>query len=470
MSIVELETRIAALSPDARAAAARIYAISTTTGTLIPPDEMRPWIEKQFGSVESVASQRIVRVTDVVTLEGALFNEVRSRRPMAVPEKSGAEVAETIRSTENDPFCHPATGTPADDFGRITGEHGVTASNVAKYDGYHGVLVFDQHDPLVPMDSAAIAGHFATARAWAEAAFARDPAAPYYFLMWNCLWRAGGSIVHGHMQMTTTRGMHYPKVERLRRAALAYAAQHGTDYFADLWLVHRSLGLGTEIGGARVFATLTPVKEREVVVLGAPGADEQSIAGPHTLGQSVKGRGDPAGAADEVAGADAQRVAHAQLERPMALERTCANLRSAEVLHHRERHAALVRQPAQQRAALAMPLPGPVRKVEPGHIQPGFQELPEPLLRLRRRPESRERAQRQWREEGRFVTCRDDDKPTRLAQLRCNLGHGLARCHAKGCVQAALGENAVADERCNLWRGAVTARRPGDVEKRLVER
>ena len=286
MSIVELETRIAALSPDARAAAARIYAISTTTGTLIPPDEMRPWIEKQFGSVESVASQRIVRVTDVVTLEGALFNEVRSRRPMAVPEKSGAEVAETIRSTENDPFCHPATGTPADDFGRITGEHGVTASNVAKYDGYHGVLVFDRHDPLVPMDSAAIAGHFATARAWAEAAFARDPAAPYYFLMWNCLWRAGGSIVHGHMQMTTTRGMHYPKVERLRRAALAYAAQHGTDYFADLWLVHRSLGLGTEIGGARVFATLTPVKEREVVVLGAPGADERSIAAgvSHALG------------------------------------------------------------------------------------------------------------------------------------------------------------------------------------------
>ena len=278
MSIVELEQRIAALPPEARAAAERIYAVSTTTGTLVPPDEMRPWIEKQFGSVEAVTVQRIVRVTDLVTLEGALFNSVRARRPMSVPEKSGAEVAETIHSTENDPFCHPATGTPADDFGRIAGAHDVTASNVAKYDGYHGVLVFDAHDPLVPMDADAIAGHFATARKWAEAAFARDAAAPYYFLMWNCLWRAGGSIVHGHMQMTTTRGMHYPKVERLRQAALAYAARHRRDYFDDLWLVHRSLGLGTEVGGARVFATLTPVKEREVVVLGAPGADERTIA------------------------------------------------------------------------------------------------------------------------------------------------------------------------------------------------
>jgi hypothetical protein len=278
VSIVELEARIAALPPDTRAAAERIYAVSTTTGTLVAPDEMRPWIEKLFGSVESVTSQRIVRVTDRVTLEGALFNDLRARRPMSVPEKSGAEVAETIRSTENDPFCHPETGTPADDFGRISGRLGVTASNVAKYDGYHGVLVFTAHDPLAPMDAAAIADHFTTARRWAEAAVARDPAAPYYFLMWNCLWRAGGSIVHGHMQMTTTHGMHYPKVERLRQAALAYAERHRRDYFDDVWLVHDALGLGVSVGGARVFATLTPVKERELVILGMPRSGEGTIA------------------------------------------------------------------------------------------------------------------------------------------------------------------------------------------------
>jgi hypothetical protein len=283
MSIVELEARIAALAPEPRAAAERIFAVSTTTGTLVAPDEMRPWIEKQFGSVEAVASQRIVRVTDRVTLEGALFNDLRAKRPMSVPEKSGAEVAETIRSTENDPFCSVATGTPADDFGRISGALGVTASNVAKYDGYHGVLVFNTHDPLAPMDGAAVADHLATARRWAEAAVERDPAAPYYFLMWNCLWRAGGSIVHGHMQMTTTHGMHYPKVERLRRAALAYAAEHRRDYFDDLWLVHEALGLGATVAGARVFATLTPVKERELVVLGLPGADESAIAGGISL-------------------------------------------------------------------------------------------------------------------------------------------------------------------------------------------
>src|SRR5438105_4443982 len=276
-SIAELEDRIAALPPEARAAAERIFAVSSTVGWLDPPAEMRDWITKQFGSVDAVINQKIVRVTNIVTFEGALFNDLRARRPAEV--KGGADAQETIERSRGDPFCHPETGTPADEFGRVRGEHGITASNVAKYDGYHGVLIFDEHDPLVPMTAEFIRDRLATARRWAQAAHDEDPAARYYFLLWNCLWRAGGSIVHGHMQMTVTAGMHYPKVELLRRRSLAYDEQHGRDYFDDLWLVHEALELGDERDGARVFASLAPVKESEVVIVGRPGDDERSLAG-----------------------------------------------------------------------------------------------------------------------------------------------------------------------------------------------
>lgn len=278
MSITELEQRLAALPDAARAAAARIYDVRTTTGRLVAPDALVPWIERQFGSLDAVREQRIVRVTDRVLLEGALFNELRSRRPIAVPAQSAADVAATIAASAPDPFCDVLVGTPADTFGRIRGPGGTTAANVAKYDGAHGVLVFDAHDPLVAFDERAIAGHFATARRWAEAAVAADPEARYWFLLWNCLWRGGGSIVHGHMQMTATRGMHYPRVERLRQATVAYRAAHGGDYLADVWRVHEALGLGVVVGPSRVFATLTPVKEREVVVLGPPGGSEADLA------------------------------------------------------------------------------------------------------------------------------------------------------------------------------------------------
>ena len=275
-SIVGLADAIDSLPAEARAAARRIFTVSTTTGKLDAPPEMHAWITKLFGSVAAVSEQRIVRVTNDVTFEGALFNDLRAMRPIEV--KGGDEVRSTIEGARNDPFDHPLTGTPADTFGRIQGEHGITASNVAKYDGYHGVLVFDEHDPLAPADAATVRDHLVTCRRWGEAALAADPAARYLFILWNCLWRAGGSIVHGHMQMTATRGAHYPRVELLRRQALAYAAADGRDYFDDLWLVHDALGLGVQVEGARIIASLVPIKEREVLILGRPGADAASLA------------------------------------------------------------------------------------------------------------------------------------------------------------------------------------------------
>lgn len=275
-AIADLEDLIAALPAEAHAAATRLYQISTTTGRLDPPEEMTAWIERLFGSVAAVREQRIVRVTDLVTLEGALFNELRARRPMEVRDTT--EVRRTIEEAQGDPFCRPETGTPADTFGRVRGERSVTAANIAKYDGYHGVIVFDEHDPLAPVDEDALRDHLATGRRWAAQALEADPGARYWFLMWNCLWRAGGSIVHAHMQMTTTRGMHYPKVEALRRAANAYAERSGHDYFEDVWSVHRALGLGVEAGRTRAFASIAPVKEREVWVIGRPGEDEAVLA------------------------------------------------------------------------------------------------------------------------------------------------------------------------------------------------
>jgi hypothetical protein len=80
-------------------------------------------------------------------------------------------------------------------------------------------------------------------------------------------------VVHGHAQVTAARGSHYPKIERLRRAATAYAAEHGSDYFSDLYRVHEALGLAIEPPpgiprDVRGFVSLTPAKEKEAMLLG----------------------------------------------------------------------------------------------------------------------------------------------------------------------------------------------------------
>ncbi|MGI8909332.1 MAG: hypothetical protein ACR2JR_02105 [Rubrobacteraceae bacterium] len=270
--ITGLPALISALPPDDRALAERIFDVSATTGRLDPPEEMRPWIEKSFGSVDAVTEQSIVRVTNRVTLEGALFNGLRASRPLDTGVSLDLE--KEIEATEGDPFCRPEKGTPADVFGRIRGAHATTASNVAKYDGFHGVIVFDDHNPL-ELTPGKVADYVDVGLRWANEANRADPEARYPFLMWNCLWRAGGSIIHGHAQATVTHGSHYPKVERLRRAARAYGAEYGTDYFADLHRVHDTLGLSVPAEeGVRAFASLTPIKEKELVVIGNRPEDE----------------------------------------------------------------------------------------------------------------------------------------------------------------------------------------------------
>lgn len=225
---------------------------------------MHPWIEDRLGSVDAVREQRIVKITNQVTWEGALFNGLRARRPIEPLARS--DLDNELASSEDGPFCHPLEGTPSDTFGRIRGAHSITASNIAKYDGWHGLVIFDRHNPLEFTESEVV-DHIETAWAWAQRAHAQDPRAVYFLLLWNGLWRGGASILHGHLQMTLSQGMHYAKVEALRRAALAYQERHGTSYFEDLIRVHRALGLTISRGTAEVLVYLTPVKEKELLLI-----------------------------------------------------------------------------------------------------------------------------------------------------------------------------------------------------------
>jgi hypothetical protein len=259
--ITNLDVRVAALPEEARRRFERIFHLSVTTGELVPPESMHTWIARHFGSVDAVRRQCIVKVTNKVTLEGALFNDLRANRPIEAPS-GGDDLEETIRSTAGGSFCDPEKGTPADLFGRIRGKSSLTAANVAKYDAWHSVVIFDRHDPL-RFHADQVVDYVDTAQAWARAAHRLDPEARYPFFLWNCLWRSGASILHGHAQMTLTRGMHYAKVEGWRRAALRYHVAYGEDYFTDLIDVHRSLGLAVDHGTATILPSLTPFKEKE---------------------------------------------------------------------------------------------------------------------------------------------------------------------------------------------------------------
>jgi hypothetical protein len=280
--VLELPARLEALTGAARERADRLYEVRPVSGHTVPPPELEPWLVATFGSLEAVRDQAVLKVTNRVTLEATLFAPLRRRRPVDGPDHD-RDLATEIGATVDDPFCHPETGTPADTFGRIRGTRVITGANAALADGHHAVLVFDAHDPLA-FDADTVADMLRTGRDWAERARRDDPDAVNYLLIWNCLWRAGSSIIHGHAQALLGSGSHYAAVERLRRDAAGFDG----DLVEETIAVHRSVGLTIDLSdGVVLVAHLTPHKERELLLIGSPGMEETDTAFADALAQTL---------------------------------------------------------------------------------------------------------------------------------------------------------------------------------------
>ncbi len=264
-TIADLKEIVDSLTAGEKDLFRRIYRVTTTDGNLRVPLSMKPWVRHHFGSVDVVTNQRVVKVDNVVTGEGALFNPLRAMRPMAVAKENAVEASPQELSSQ-DLFAHPEDNTPADSFGRVAGKHCVTASNIAKYDGWHGVVIFNEVHPL-RFSREQIIDYLDVGLEWAKRAHAEEPKARYFFMIWNCRWRAGASIFHGHAQVMLTLGQHYARVEQLRRAALGYRKRYGTSYFGDLFWAHQCVGCALEKEGVRILTHLSPIKDNETILL-----------------------------------------------------------------------------------------------------------------------------------------------------------------------------------------------------------
>ncbi len=268
----EFLKKLNALSSDDKRLFERIYKVWETKGELIAPKEMTSYITSNFGDVDSVTKQDFIKITDKIIYEGAIFNELRTRRPQ-VKDQHFDQILDRVMNKEHCIFETPLTGTPADTFGRVKGDYCITCSNLAKYDGLHGIIIFNEHNPLL-FSRKRVRDYFRVAKKWFIKAHKSNPSAIYPFYTWNCLWKSGASIIHGHSQIELTEGMPYSKVEQLRHLTLNYLERYRSNYFDDVYYLHEKLGLAFQRGNQKLIVKITPVKEKETMILADNFDDE----------------------------------------------------------------------------------------------------------------------------------------------------------------------------------------------------
>ena len=275
--ITDLPDLIARLPEDRRARFERLFHVQMETGCCVIPDTMREWVVERFGSLSDVETQHVVRVTNKITWDGAAFNPLRTRRPLKTRPP-----ATQPANDEVDIFADPLRMTTADVFGRVIGEHCVTTSNVARWDGQCAVVIFEEPDPL-KFTREQFRDYFRVSLAWAHRAHEADPQARYFVWMWNGGTAGGASIPHAHAQIGLARSHQYAQVERLRRAALGYRDQYGASYFADLLAAHADAGLAFEAAGVPGLVCLAPFRGKETWLLGRAFDDPMADAFSATL-------------------------------------------------------------------------------------------------------------------------------------------------------------------------------------------
>ena len=271
-----------------------IFSYYCDFGTLKIIPSIKPIILKYFGKrdsngklistedevFESVRKQKIINIFNEWTGQGTLYNSLRSKRPgmSSGPSDNRTELETIIKNSEEGcDFCNPEKRTPEDVFGRVHGKYSITAANIAKYDVWSSLVIFKNHNPL-EFNFKEFSDYIDTAFQWFDMVLNEDENYKFPFFVWNCLPRAGASQIHGHAQILMTKDRSYAKVESLKRVCEVYHKKTRSDYINDLYKVHKSTGLSHESGNVKLFASMTPIKEKEIIVIspGPPSKMEQT--------------------------------------------------------------------------------------------------------------------------------------------------------------------------------------------------
>tara|TARA_Y100000590_G_scaffold319268_1_gene361298 strand:- start:96 stop:1193 length:1098 start_codon:yes stop_codon:yes gene_type:complete len=268
-SIGEIQSLVRSLQPESRKLFNNIYDVIIYSGEGNPSPDIESSIKREFGSIRSVQSQRIIKIANKVMSHSVTYNplfDVRIEEGSGVPNLVETKFSsnDLVEGSPND----MSMGSMTEPFNQVTGDHSVVMGALVKADVYHGLLV-PISSRASPLNVDMFKDYLQTAWRWIRTAHTYDKSAVYPLIAWNA--RRSHLTDDGQklepMQLFLGKGNHYSSIEKDRRSASLYneGIEH---YFKDLFLIHEALGLGYSKGETKTFVNLTPsLPGSEIVVM-----------------------------------------------------------------------------------------------------------------------------------------------------------------------------------------------------------
>ena len=238
-----------------------IYRVRKRMSDVSVPDK------KSKGEKYQREYQTLLFVDNLYSFESVVFNLAKVAHPQPY-----VNVSEHIRKTVEDArkncdFCSVKKTTAADTFGMMESKHTVIVSNAFKIQKYHGLAIFKRHHPL-EWDQEQFIDCMALIMRWFKKVHEVSPDDVYKVIYWDLLLKSGVSQMHPHMHLVLGNRQYFAKYLEWHHAGLKFSEEHqGANYWTSLVQVYTTLGLTTTFGNATVFASLTPKRDYEVVVI-----------------------------------------------------------------------------------------------------------------------------------------------------------------------------------------------------------
>ncbi|XP_066931524.1 uncharacterized protein [Clytia hemisphaerica] len=258
----------------------RMFDVNISRGKMIVPETFQPKVQRWFShsdddspkdAITRAENQVIVRIVNKWTFEQTLFNPIRSRRPLNINNKenrSKEDEKDALSAVSSScDFCMREEYTAIDSWGRIERKTAITASNCAKYDAFHSMIIFKDHHPL-KYSKELLTDIFSICEEWFLRAHETNEKAIYPMFSWNCQGRAGASQIHGHAHVLLGENFPYGRYQYLQHVAKNYnLANPNRNYFMDLISTSRTLGLAKSVGESTILINLTPGFPYDLIVL-----------------------------------------------------------------------------------------------------------------------------------------------------------------------------------------------------------